>query len=68
MFRNFHFIHAGFVTITSMASNPRKTSPSSSPCEGGERGVVISSLFSKTSKYKSGTLELRKKEKEYFSV
>ena len=39
----FHFIHAGFVIITNMTNNPRKTSPSSPPCEGGERGVVISS-------------------------
>ena len=29
VYKNFHFIHAGFVTITSMANNPRKTSPSS---------------------------------------
>jgi len=46
LYRNFHFIHAGLLTITGMANEPRKTIPSSPPCEGGERGVVISSIGS----------------------
>ncbi len=45
LYRNFHFIYAVFVPITIMVNSLWKTSPSSPPCEGGERGAVISSIF-----------------------
>ena len=44
--RDFHFIYVVFVSITNMVSSLWKTSPLSPPCEGGDKGEVISSTSS----------------------